>query len=302
MRRPSFHSAFSLVEILLSISLSAVFFSAATLVYQNITANSRSLDTVETLELGEETLANLFSIEAETVNVYSAPNHGRAAFAAQLAELFRDDAAMASAVYCLGRNGLNDLRPSSIPYPSGSLILDGPGAFLAHLVSQFGADDTDHFVDYAGSSAAEDLTVFLIQPNGESDDLSVLSVYELDFIPVTGFGTYVALRRFVEGTLTAYYDVLYPPASGTGFSPVAAHFSRRALAPGEADADVAKYMVAEEHPFYLMWWPDPSSRTLEAVFGAAEPTEPEGSAVWDYFHMGGRTRFMFAVPAFPSQQ
>jgi hypothetical protein len=302
MRLLSRPRAFSLIEVLASIGLSAVFFTTAALVYQNITANAKSLDSLETLELGEATLANLFGIDSDTINVYSAPNHGRAAFASHLAETFRDDVAAASAVYLLGRDGLNELRPSVIPYPAGSPLLDGPEAFLAHLADQFGADDTASFVDYRGSSSAEDLTVYLIQPNGDPEELSVLAIYEMDFIPVSGLGTYVAVRRFVEGLLTAYYDVLYPESAGMAFSPVAAHFSRRARAGHETDPDVAKYAVAEEQPFYLMWWPDPSSRTLERVAGAVEPSVEEGSAVWDYFHLGGRTRFFFAVPAFPSQQ
>jgi len=295
-------AAFTVVEVIATISLSAVFFTAAALVYQNIIANARSLSSLEPVTLAEGVFENLLGADTETLSVYSAPNHGRSAFAGQLAELFRDDVAVASAVYCLGRNELNTLRPATIPYPSGSDVLDTPERFLAHLVAQFGADATAQFVDYSGDSRAEDLTIVLLQPSGLATELNVLSLYDLDVVAVPGLGNYVAVRRYVAGELTAYYDVLYPPASGTAFLPLAVHFYRRGLAPYEGNEEVSKYMIAEEQPFYLVWWPDPSARTLEAVVDPPEPSGPAGSAVWDYYQMGGRTRFLFTVPAFPSQQ
>ncbi len=298
----SSRAAFSLVEVIATVSFSAVFFTAATLVHQSVTANSRALGSIESVALGEAVLSNLFGIEAASINVYAAPNHGRGAFAGHLAEQFRDDVAASAAVYCLGRNGLNDLRPNALPYPAGSDVLDTPERFLAHLEDQFGAGETDHFVGYSGPSLAQSLSIFLIQPGGSADDLSVLAIYEIDVIPVTGLGSYVAVRRFVDGEMTAGYDVLFPDATGTDFNPLAVHFSRRALAPHEADADAAKFMVAEEHPFYFVWWPDPAARTLESHANPPNPAAPSGSAVWEYFHLGGRTRFQFTVAAFPSQQ
>ncbi len=299
-RSPS--AAFTVVEVIATISLSAVFFTAATLVYQNISANSRSLSSLQPITLGRSTFQNLLGVDQDTMSVYSAPNHGRGAFAGQLAELFRDDVAAASAVYCLGRNGLNTLRPSTIPYPSGSPVLDTPERFLSHLVTQFGATDTAQFVSYSGPSMAEDLTIMVLQPSGTATALQVLSIYDLDLVAVTGIGNYVAVRRYVDGSLTSYYDILYPSGTGTAFAPAAVHFYRKGLAPYEANAAIQKYMVAEEHPFYLVWWPDPAARTLESPTTPPEPTAPAGSAVWDYYRMGGRTRFFFTVPAFPSQQ
>jgi hypothetical protein len=145
------------------------------------------------------------------------------------------------------------------------------------------------------------LTIMLLQPSGSATELQVLSVYDVDVIPVTGLGNYVAVRRYAGGELSAYYDVLYPPGNGDSFLPMAVYFYRRGLASYESNPDVSKYMLAEEQPFYLIWWPDPSSRTLEAPASPPAPSAPSGSAVWDYYKMGGRTRFMFTVPAFPSQ-
>lgn len=299
-------AAFSVVEVIATISLSAVFFTAASLVYQNITANSRALGSLEAVTLEAEAFYNLLKIEAAgetaTLNVYSAPNHGRSAFASNLAEHFQDDVAAASAVYCLGRDGLNTLRPTAISYPNGSLPLDTPERFLEHLVSQYGADATAQFVDYRGAAVTEDLTIYLLQPGGSATELVVLSVYEVDVVPVSGLGHYVAVRRFIGEELTAYYDVLYPTGRGTPFAPMAVHFYRRGLAPSETNAEVAKYMVANEQPFYLIWWPDPSARTLEGPSSPPEPSAAADSPVWDYYHMGGRTRFFFTVPAFPCQR
>jgi hypothetical protein len=297
----AFSAAFTLVEVILTISLSAVFFTAAALVFQNIAVNSRSLGTLEPVTLDETTFENLLGVENETVSVYSAPNHGRSAFAGNLAEHFREDVAAASAVYCVGRNGLNTLRPATIPYPSGSETLDTPERFLAHLVAQYGGPATAQFVDYSGISNAEDLTIFVLQPSATATVLQVQSVYDLDVVPATGLGNYVAVRRYVGGELTAYYDILYPEALGNAFRPLAVHFYRRGLAEYEGNADISKYMVAEEHPFYMIWWPDPSAQTLEAPSDPPTPSAAAGTAVWDYYKMGGRTRFMFTVPAFPSQ-
>jgi hypothetical protein len=294
-------AAFTVVEVIATISLSAVFLTSAALVYQNITANARSLASLEPVTLDTATFQNLLGVEEATLSVYSAPNHGRGAFAGQLAEMFRDDVAAASAVYCLGRSGLNTLRPTNIPYPAGSSVIDTPERFLAHLVTQYGATATAQFVSYRGPSMAEDLTIMLLQPSASATQLRLLSIYEMDVISVTGVGKYVAVRRFVDGSLTSYYDILYPTGTGNAFAPAAVYFYRRGLARYETTAAVSKYMIAEEHPFYLIWWPDPAARTLEAPVDPPVPTVANTNAVWDYYRMGGRTRFFFVVPAFPSQ-
>lgn len=295
-------AAFTVVEVIATISLSAVFLTSAALVYQNITANARSLASLEPITLDTATFQNLLGVEQATLSVYSAPNHGRGAFAGNLAEMFLDDVAVASAVYCLGRDGLNALRPTTIAYPAGSGPLDTPERFLAHLVAQYGAAQTSQFVSYRGRSMAQDLTIMLLQPSASATQLRLLSIYEMDVVPVTDLGNYVAVRRYVDGALTSYYDVLFPTGTGNAFTPAAVHFYRRALARFETDAAVSKYMIAEEHPFYLIWWPDPAARTLEAPVDPPVPTVANTNAVWDYYRMGGRTRFFFAVPAFPSQQ
>jgi hypothetical protein len=293
-------AAFSLIEILVAISLSAALFSAAAMVYQTISHNTNPLATLCPVTFPQGVLSNLYDLDQTTINVYSAPNLARCAAASQVAELLMDDAASASAVYVLGRNGLNTYRPQTIPYPSGSVKLDSPDRFLAHIVAQ-APGDTTQFVSYDTVNEQESHTIFLIQPSTSATELNVLSIYELDVIPVQGTGNYVSIRRYVSGELTAYYDILYPASSGVPFRPNAVHFFRRGLA-GHLSSSSAKFAVAEEMPFYFVWWPDPAARNLESPSDPPTPSASPGSPVMDYFRMGGRTQYHFTIPAFPAQQ
>lgn len=293
-------AAFSLIEILVAISLSAALFSAAAMVYQAISFNANPLSTLCPVTFPEGVLSNLYGLDQTTINVYSAPNLARCAAATQVAELLTDDAASASAVYVLGRNGLNAYRPQTIPYPAGSVKLDSPDRFLAHIVAQ-APSDTTQFVSYDTVNDQESHTIFLIQPSTSATELNVLSIFELDVIPIQGTGNYVSVRRYVAGELTAYYDILYPASSGVPFHPTAVHFFRRGLA-GNLSSDSAKFAVAEEMPFYFVWWPDPAARNLESPSDPPTPSASPGSAVYDYYRMGGRTQYQFTIPAFPALQ
>ncbi|MEM1294740.1 MAG: prepilin-type N-terminal cleavage/methylation domain-containing protein, partial [Verrucomicrobiota bacterium] len=132
---------FSVIEVLVTIGLSSIFFSAAALIFQNVTANRKVLATIETIQLGVDdassnaVIQNFYSLDENSIEVYSAPNFGRAAMAANLSENFLDDMAKSSAVFCLGRNGLNTIRDPTIAYASGSATLDTPEAFRQHLLT-----------------------------------------------------------------------------------------------------------------------------------------------------------------------
>lgn len=296
-------SAFSVIEVLAAISLSAIFFTAAALVYQNITANQNRLASLESVSPGSTTLLNFYGIDQESINVYSAPHYGRVAAANEIRERFRDDIAQSSAVYCLGRNDLNLIRPTTIPYPAGSGLLDTPEAFRQHLVAQY-SSDADPFVAYTGKSSAEDASIYLIQPSAAGTELDVVAVYDIDIVPLPDSTNttmnYVSVRRYVDGSLAGYYDVVYPKGAGNPFNPLIVHFDRKGRKPF-VSASEAKWMEANESPLYLIWWPDPASPFLEA----ADPPVPTIGTVatnpaWEYYKMGGRTSFMFTVPMFPS--
>ncbi len=303
MASPSSSSrGFSVAEILLSISLATIFFSAAAMIYQNVTNNVGALGTIENVTLGSDVLLNFYDLDQESITVFAAPNFGRAAFAAELVEVFRSDVAAASAVYCLGRTDLNIYRPETIPYPTGSAVLDSPERFRQHLVANASSAESAPFYAYESVSFVEDLSVFVIQPSDAIDELDVLSIYDIDIIALYGIGNYVSVRRYVDGTLSNYYDILYPEGTGTSFSPLAVHFYRKGLAGSLANPFDQRFAVAEEMPFYFLWWPDPAAHTLEAPVDPPIPAVPAGSPVLEYYQMGGRTRFMFTIPAFPSQQ
>lgn len=293
-------SGFSLIEILVAISLSAALFSAAALVYQSVSSQANPLGTLSSVSFSEGTLDNLYGLDQTSINVYTAPNLARSSLAGRVAELLQDDTASASAVFILGRNGLNTYRPTTIPYPSGSATLDSPARFLAHIATQV-PGSTSQFVTYEAVNSQDNHTIFLLQPSASASALNVLSVYDFDSIPISGTGTYVSVRRYVAGELTAYYDILYPASSGTAFRPNAIHFFRRGLASHIGSSD-AKFAVAEEMPFYFVWWPDPATRTLESPSNPPAPSLPSGSPLLDYYHMGGRTQFHFTLPAFPCLQ
>lgn len=296
-------SGFSVIEVLVTISISAIFFSAAALVYQNIAVNQNRLASLETVQLGTATLQNFYGLDQESINAYSAPNYGRVGFANDLRERFRDDVEQGSAVFCLGRNGLNLVRPSTIPYPAGSDFLDTPEKFRLHLVGEYGTD-ADPFVGYTTTSAAEDASVYIVQPATSGTELDVVAVYDIDIVPLPNSTSptmnYVSVRRYIDGALAGYYDIVYPPGTGNAFSPMIVHFPRAGLIGHGATAAEERFMIANDASFYLMWWPDPAARFLEGEDPPA-PTEPVSNPVWDYYKMGGRTSFMFTIPMFPSQ-
>jgi hypothetical protein len=129
----------------------------------------------------------------------------------------------------------------------------------------------------------------------QSNNLAVLAVYEVDFVPTSepSGGTLASVRRF-SGTNNAvptdYYHAFYPgEANGAnGFRPLAAFFPRSAAGGG------GSFALANNYPFSFVWWPDPLVSKLE---GEAVPT---GSSVpGSYANMGDRTGLFFVLPTFP---
>lgn len=296
---------FTLTEIIVASSIAALAFSAASLLFQAIGANNKRLSSVVSVPIGTVAATNFYGLAVSDINVYSAPNYGRSAFAEEMRELFWEDLGISSAVYCLGRDGLNSERPATIPFPAfpGQIRLDTPEAFRQHFVTQFPAAATI-FTPYRVVPGTSNATVFVLGPSGSDTEIDVVAIYELDFI-VTGdpAGTYASIRRYVDGNLANYYDAFYPQGTGTLFRPLFVAFERRnRLAYPEAPPTVPswpdRFKRAKNQPFYFMWWPDPAAPALEspspATYVASDPRA-------EYGHMGGRTSFMFTVPMFPSQ-
>ena len=307
--RTALQRAFTLTEIIVSVSITALVFSAASLLFQSVSANSNRLSTIVDFPLGTVAASNFFGLAVNEISVYSAPNYGRAAFAEEMREIFWDDVGTATAVHCLARNSLNTVRPAVIPFSASpnSERLDTPEAFRQHLVTQFSSASTIFLPAYRNVPVASNGSVFIMGSSASETEIDMISVYEIDFLTSGNpAGTYAAVRRYVDGILTNYYDAFFPQSTGALFQPLFVAFERRnriALAEGSAAGHSSpddwpdRFKVARERPFYMMWWPDPGAVALEAPVttwggGDADPRS-------EYFHMAARTSFMFTVPMFP---
>ncbi len=300
-------AGFTLTEILVAVSIATLVFSAASLMFQAIGANSKRLSTIVEFPIGTVAADNFYGLAASEISVYSAPNYGRSAFAEEMRELFWDDVGAATAVHCLARNALNTVRPATIPFPASpnAVRLDTPESFRQHFVSEFPAA-ASIFAAYRNVPATTNGSIFVLGPSASETDIDVISVYEMDFLTSgSPAGTYASVRRYVDGALTNYYDAFYPQGSGTLFRPLFIAFERRTRlafseVPGtHADPDdwPDRFKVARERPFYFMWWPDPATPFLESdTVWVGSDTDPRS----EYAHMGGRTSFMFTVPMFPA--
>lgn len=289
---------FSLVELLVAVAIAACLITAAVMIFQNFASHGGARTSYATVSLGAAR-ANFYGGAETTIDVYVAPSYGRAARAEAVREQFLADLQRASAVYCLGRAGLNTIRPASISVPAGFRgdSLDTPDAFRA-LIDPSGAV----FAAYRGASPATNASIYLLEPSESASSLAVLAVYDVDLTPTTSpAGTYASVRRYVAGTLadSCYYDVFYPASGGTlAFNPLVVCFERRARAVvGEGATE--RFKVATQRPFYFVWWPDPASFQLEAFAGSGGPygdLDPRSA----YAAMGGRTAFFMVVPMFPA--
>lgn len=307
MRLVSGIRGFTLTEILISISIAALVFTAASLLFQSIGANNKRLSTIVDFPIGTVAANNFFGLAVSEISVYSAPNYGRAAFAEEMRELFWDDVGSAVAVHCLARNSLNTVRPTSIPFPASPnpTRLDTAESFRQHLASEFPSASTI-FLPYRNVPVASNGSIFIMGSSGSETDIDMISIYEIDFLTSGNpAGTYATVRRYVDGDLTNYYDAFYPSGSGTLFQPLFVGFERRSRlafteVPGShvsPDDWPDRFKVAREKPFYMMWWPDPAAISLESPStwsGASSDPRSE------YAHMGERTSFMFTIPMFPA--
>jgi hypothetical protein len=170
-------------------------------------------------------------------------------------------------------------------------------------------------------------SIFVIGFSPYVDKLVVTAVYDIDVDKVslpsltTGRargGFYASVKRWAydEDTdsinLSDFYDVFYPPSkegqfneddeevwptTSDQFAPLWVAFERRTRRTGIAATD--RFRIAIDMPFYLIWWPDPAARNLAAQRSLLQPAHfTEARNV--YYHMAGRTAFMFTVPMFPA--
>lgn len=293
--------AFSMVELLVAMVIGAAVLVGAALVYGTMANTPRARPTYLAVPLGSDVLTNFYGIADESIDAWVAPNYGRRAQADILRERFAEDLEFANAVYCLPRAAgvLNESRVDTIPVAAAfqGRLIDLPDTFRLLLEQEVPAS-AGTFSSYRGATTGPNLTIFVLEPSGDPNEIAVRAIYDLDAVSVADpAGVYVSVRRYQLGVLTDFYDVFYSGDAAATFSPVAVSFERAARSSLVEGAAIDRLKVAAAAPFYFMWWPDPAVPELGPIssptYGA---TDPKAS----YPAMGARTSLFFAVPMFPA--
>ncbi|MEX2578570.1 MAG: prepilin-type N-terminal cleavage/methylation domain-containing protein [Verrucomicrobiales bacterium] len=306
--RQDSQKGWTFVEMLIAVSLSAIFMGAASLVYSSISANSQRLTTLTEVEIGSTTKKNFYDQSGDSVRVYTAPNYGKAALAQEFRDLLLDDASRSSAVFCLPRQLDNSIRPEFLRYVAGddgSTLprprLDTPEAFRRFLadVEPTSAAIYDSAIRNVPDTDRPNLSIYMLEPETDRGYIRVRSLFEIDLLaPGNVDGTYASVRRYRNGLLTHYYDVHYEAGAGDAFQPLFVVFeqsSRGAVNEGPA---IDRFKLAEGNPFYLVWLPDPAVNPFQA--GSPTASDPATSPRAAYEHMTGKTSFTVALPMFPN--
>jgi prepilin-type N-terminal cleavage/methylation domain-containing protein len=292
------NSGFTLLELLIAAVIGAALITAAAVgfgVISNLSAETGSVNVV----LPNGAISDLYGADASFITVGATPNYFQGSQARLLKDRLVKDAAAATAVFCLGRSvrGAPDLRPSKLTVAQGIDFREvtSPEAFRETFEDQLSSFPSGQNEALATTPNASIFVLGTLDNVLQStNNLGVLAIYEVDFVPVSQpkSGTFASVRRF-SGTNnsvpTDYYHAFYPGEvnGANGFRPLAAYFSRAATGSGS-------FALATNQPFSFVWWPDPLVNKLE---GAAVPS---GSGVpASYANMQGRTGLFFVLPAFP---
>jgi|688.fasta_scaffold07474_13 hypothetical protein len=291
--------AFTLVELLIAAAIGAAIITAAVVGF-GVISNLSSGGGSSNVELPGGAISDLYGADSSFITVGANPNYFQGIQARQLKDRLVRDVAAGTAVFCLGRDfrGSPAIRPLSLPVQPNTDFRNSasPDAFRDSFSAQL---DSFPSGQSGALSWARNVSVFVLGTLDNvlqsSNNLAVLAIYEVDFVPTTepSGGTFASVRRF-SGTNNAvptdYYHAFYPgEANGAnGFRPLAAFFPRSAAAEGGA------FALANNRPFSFLWWPDPLVSKLE---GAAVPS---GSTVpGSYANMSDRTGLFFVLPTFP---
>ena len=314
------HRGFSLLELVVVAGICAVFFTTGAIAYRSIAQNQRRVGTFQEVNLSSAVAANFFPGSSGTVvDSYTAPNFGRAQIADGMRELFLEDVEKSVAVFCLPRaDNINSIRQRTLAL-AGRLPqqMDTPAEFFTYLRAvPSTATPALVFTSYRGAPpdavTARTTTRFvtngsimLLQPSGANTELWLRAVYEIDYIAFndnTGATqvpcVYATVRRYVNGTLTNYYDVVYRDAQLSQIGVPFVHFENAARSQVTETSSIERFKLARNQPFYLIWWPDPAvSRPVGTADAATyASTAPQAA----YAKHEGQTSYFFAVPQFPA--
>ena len=327
---------FTAAELLVAMAISAAVIGAAAVGFATIARFTGRTGDAVTVTLDTTKMANFYNKVGTTINAPVAPcpstggtvdlndpNYTPADTAEDMRERFLADTQTATAVFCLARADINTYRPDSIPFiPDADPFPDTSEKFRALLVRKglvvsglYPTKQRPYNEDVTNAS------IFVIGYNDSPFALRVTAIYDIDVLKTSSpDGFYASVKRFVAtagsaAQLTAYYHVFYPGYNGTGldgqpktwpvttdgFAPIWVAFERLGRAdviPSEA-VSIERFKKARERPFYFVWWPDPSAKSL-GKYGATNTSYPPTDPRNGYNHMAGHTSFMFCVPMFPT--
>jgi len=293
---------FTYVELVVALGIGAAVIVAAVLAYGTIANNGVSRRQVN-VTIGSTAMAAFYGSTNPNnvqVAVSEAPSFAATAMANSLRERFWGDLASASAVVCLARNEPNTVRPTNLILPTGldARTLVTPENFRTNLIQTNAGIYTNFSTNSLGNGATvtKGLSIYVLYSAVNATNITVDAIYESDWLTVTNApsGVYASVRRYVGNTMTDYYHVFYPGATHTPTNhPSAAFFTKSDTTTGDS-----RYRLAENRPFYFVWWPDPMNQTNGSEY-PGETTIPT-SARGDYMLQSGATSYFLTFPAFPS--
>lgn len=273
---------FSYVEMLVALSILAMVATIAVIAYSSILSHRPASIQSEEVIIAGNALLSFYALNTDRISVARAPSYSAAAQAESMREQLYEDVNSAVAVFCLGRNGVNQDRMTNIAVPSSfdGRTITNPMTFRALLPNL-----PNYTATTSNAVRARNSTLFIIQPSASISQLAVRAIYETDMIAtITPPGVYATVRRYVGSTLTSYYHVFYPSIGGAiatnTFSPLAMFYPR----------DLS---VGRPKPFTLVWWPDPASPRLPAISSGSDSRD-------GFTNMAGQSSLFFVIPTFPA--
>jgi hypothetical protein len=165
--------------------------------------------------------------------------------------------------------------------------------------------DIDGFYRGVPRPIMHNASLFFIQAGTESTKLYFRSVWDIDLIDMTSpKGVFASVRRYEGAALTHFYHVFFEgDQTAADFGPVFASFEKRSrLIRNENTANSYgvipnAFKKAEERPFFLLWWPDPSMKRLSGL--PIDDTLPASDPRYYYSKHERQSGLMFVVPCFP---
>ncbi len=216
-------------------------------------------------------------------------------------------------------DGLGNELPPYLVLDRPSVAIDHPNAFISFLLALYpdSVNNPFPFMDrtsgtptpayYRGTPATHlpNASIFIIQPSHRTDALLVRAVWEMDLIRVDNSqGVFASVRRYYGTKLTHFYHVFYSDPVGASalqpadFGPFMACFERAARSVVTESAQANTFKVAQNRPFYFLWWPSPAMASLRSRSSIAAPATT--SPLHYYSKHEEQTPLMFTIPLFPS--